>query len=322
MLETAAVPIDVADKLRRRKITKKGFRLCVMVCGRAGTGKSTFLNSLCDGEIYPKKDAVFSSIEPTKEMEISTQRVDLGEADGTVISLTMVDTVGFGDQIDNSTNAEELTHYLETQFNEVLRQEALVCRNPRFEDHRVHACLYFLPPTNQGLRELDIEVMSRLSSRVNIIPIISKADTLTDTELVSAKQSVMESIQAHNIPIFSFNYDLEDEESMEENAALREMLPFAVVGSNSIYQVGNEYIRAREYPWGFVRVEDPLHSDFVALRSVLFGSHIQELRETTQFIIYEKYRTEQLHKDPELLVRLRNDDHLPMGERLTAPTCK
>lgn len=321
MVEKTTALVDVADKLRRRKITKKGFRLCVMVCGRAGTGKSTFLNSLCDGEVYPTKNDI-SFIEPTRDMQIRTQRVDLGEADGTVISLTVVDTPGFGDKINNGANVETLVHYLETQFDEVLRQEALVCRNPRFEDHRVHACLYFLPPTNQGLRELDIEVMSKLSSRVNIIPVISKADTLTETEMVNAKKAVMESIQAHNIPIFTFNYDLDDEESMEENAALREMLPFAVVGSNSIYQVENVYTRAREYPWGFVRVEDPLHSDFTALRSVLFGSHIQELRDTTQFMIYEKYRTEQLYKDPELLARLRNDGRVLMGEQIIAPSCK
>jgi septin family protein len=45
-------------------------------------------------------------------------------------------------------------------------------------------------------------------------------------------------------------------------------------------------------------VEDTDHSDFVALRSVLFGSHLQELREITHEVLYEKYRTEKLSRDP------------------------
>ena len=150
--------------------------------------------------------------------------------------------------------------------------------------------------------------MTALSSRVSIIPVIGKADTMTDEELLMAKQVVMDDIRTRNIPIFSFNYDTEDPESMEEDEALREMLPFAVVGSNSIYKIGTEYIRARQYPWGLVKVEDPQHSDFVTLRSVLFGSHIQELKDITQDVIYEKYRTEQLYRDPQLFARIRQQE--------------
>ena len=46
-----------------------------------------------------------------------------------------------------------------------------------------------------------------------------------------------------------------------------------------------------------VRIEDPDHSDFVALRSVLFGSHLQELRDLTHEVLYEKYRTEKLEAE-------------------------
>jgi cell division control protein 12 len=37
---------------------------------------------------------------------------------------------------------------------------------------------------------LDIEIMKRLGSRVNLIPIIAKADTLTPKDLAKFKQSV------------------------------------------------------------------------------------------------------------------------------------
>ncbi len=41
-----------------------------------------------------------------------------------------------------------------------------------------------------SLSPLDVEVMKRLGSRVNLIPVIAKADTLTPTDLAKFKQNV------------------------------------------------------------------------------------------------------------------------------------
>ena len=41
-----------------------------------------------------------------------------------------------------------------------------------------------------SLREMDIELMRRLSPRVNVIPVIGKADSLTPTELRGFKKRV------------------------------------------------------------------------------------------------------------------------------------
>lgn len=42
-----------------------------------------------------------------------------------------------------------------------------------------------------SLTPLDIEVMKRLGSRVNLIPVIAKADTLTPSNLEKFKQNVI-----------------------------------------------------------------------------------------------------------------------------------
>jgi cell division control protein 11 len=42
----------------------------------------------------------------------------------------------------------------------------------------------------QRLREMDIELMKRLSPRVNVIPVIGKADSLTPKELKAFKKRV------------------------------------------------------------------------------------------------------------------------------------
>jgi septin family protein len=41
-----------------------------------------------------------------------------------------------------------------------------------------------------SLREMDIELMRRLSPRVNVIPVIGKADSLTPSELKGFKKRV------------------------------------------------------------------------------------------------------------------------------------
>ena len=35
--------------------------------------------------------------------------------------------------------------------------------------------------------------------------------------------------------------------------SLKNLLPLAIVGSNDTVKVGNQYVRARQYPWGVVQ---------------------------------------------------------------------
>lgn len=41
-----------------------------------------------------------------------------------------------------------------------------------------------------SLKPLDIEIMKRLGTRVNLIPVVAKADTLTQNDLALFKQRV------------------------------------------------------------------------------------------------------------------------------------
>lgn len=151
------------------------------------------------------------------------------------------------------------------------------------------------------LRELDIELMKRLSPRVNVIPVIGKADSLTPAELAESKKLVMEDIEHYRIPVYNFPYDIEedDEDTVEENAELRGLMPFAIVGSEEVVEIGGRKVRARQYPWGVVEVDNPRHSDFLAIRSALLHSHLADLKEITHDFLYENYRTEKLSKSVE-----------------------
>ncbi|KAG0632824.1 Septin-domain-containing protein [Tuber brumale] len=272
-----------------------------MVCGASGTGRTTFVNTLCGKKVLLGKDSDDSANAHVEEgVRIKPVTVELDE-EGTRISLTIVDTPGFGDQIDNEASFGEISGYLERQYDDILAEESRIKRNPRFRDNRVHALLYFITPTGHGLRELDIELMKRLSPRVNVIPVIGKADSLTPAELAESKKLVMEDIEHYRIPVYNFPYDMEedDEDTVEENAELRGLMPFAIVGSEEVVEVNGRKVRARQYPWGVVEVDNPRHSDFLAIRSALLHSHLADLKEITHDFLYENYRTEKLSKSVE-----------------------
>ena len=48
----------------------------------------------------------------------------------------------------------------------------------------------FFFETFASLKPLDIEIMKRLGTRVNLIPVVAKADTLTQNDLFVFKQRV------------------------------------------------------------------------------------------------------------------------------------
>ncbi|KAL1627886.1 Cell division control protein 11 [Diplodia seriata] len=302
-----------AIKIRRKKNVKKGIQFCLMVCGASGTGRTTFVNTLCGQDVLNHKDSddpANAHVEEGVRIKpvtvgtildpVSAAKLELDE-EGTRISLTIVDTPGFGDQIDNEASFGEIVGYLERQYDDILAEESRIKRNPRFRDNRVHVLLYFITPTGHGLRELDIELMKRLSPRVNVIPVIGKADSLTPAELAEFKKLVMEDIEHYRIPVYNFPYDIEedDEDTVEENAELRGLMPFAIVGAEDFVDVGGKKVRARQYPWGVVEVENPRHSDFLAVRSALLHSHLADLKEITHDFLYENYRTEKLSKSVE-----------------------
>ncbi|KKA26465.1 hypothetical protein TD95_000124, partial [Thielaviopsis punctulata] len=289
-----------ATMIRRKKNVKKGIQFCLMVCGASGTGRTTFVNTLCGKTVLSHKDCDdpnTAHIEEGVKITPVTVELELDE-EGSRISLTIVDTPGFGDQIDNEASFSEIVGYLERQYDHILSEESRIKRNPRFRDNRVHAMLYFITPTGHGLRELDIELMKRLAPRVNVIPVIGRADTLTPTELAESKKLVMEDIEHYRIPVYNFPYDIEedDEDTVEENSELRGLMPFAIVGSEEIIDIGGRSTRARQYPWGVVEVDNPRHSDFLAIRSALLHSHLADLKEITHDFLYENYRTEKLSK--------------------------
>ncbi|GFW18930.1 septin-7 [Trichonephila clavipes] len=274
-----------------RKAVKRGFEFTLMVVGESGQGKSTLINSMFLTDIYSSEHPG-PSLRVKKTLQVETTKVLLKE-NGVNLLLTVVDTPGFGDAVDNSHCWQPISDYIENKYEEYLNAESRVNRTT-IPDGRVHCCLYFIAPSGHGLKPLDVEFMKRLHDRVNIIPIIAKADTMTPEECHFFKKTILSEIAQNQIKIYEFPECDEDEEENRQQKIIKERVPFAVVGSNTLIDVNGKQVRGRRYPWGVAEVENMEHCDFLALRNILLRTHMQDLKDVTNSVHYENFRCRKL----------------------------
>ncbi|KAG0649316.1 Cell division control 3 [Hyphodiscus hymeniophilus] len=278
-----------------RKSVRKGFNFNVMVVGESGLGKSTLVNTLFNTSLYPPRERKGPSLDIIpKTVSIQSISADI-EENGVRLRLTVVDTPGFGDFVNNDESWRPIVDNIEQRFDAYLDAENKVNRM-NIVDNRVHACVYFIQPTGHALKPLDIEVMRRLHTKVNLIPVIAKADTMTDEEIMAFKARILADIKHQGIQIFEGpRYELDDDETIAENNEIMSKVPFAVVGANTeITSADGRKVRGRRYPWGVIEVDNEEHCDFVKLRQMLIRTHMEELKEHTNNALYENYRSEKL----------------------------
>ncbi|XP_015414895.1 PREDICTED: septin-1 isoform X2 [Myotis davidii] len=255
--------------------------------GESGLGKSTLINSLFLTNLYEDRQLPEASARLTQTLTIERRGVEIEEG-GIKVKLTLVDTPGFGDSVDCSDCWLPVVRFIEEQFEQYLRDESGLNRK-NIQDSRVHCCLYFISPFGRGLRPLDVAFLRAVHEKVNIIPVIGKADALMPRETQALKQKLKE--EEINIYQFPDCDSDEDEDFKRQDAEMKESIPFAVVGSCEVVRdKGTRPVRGRRYSWGTVEVENPHHCDFLNLRRMLVQTHLQDLKEVTHDLLYEGYR--------------------------------
>ncbi|XP_063784243.1 septin-8 isoform X3 [Pseudophryne corroboree] len=271
---------SLPDQLVSKSVTQ-GFCFNILCVGETGIGKSTLMNTLFNTTFETEETSHYEN-----GVRLRPRTYELQESN-VHLKLTIVDTVGFGDQINKDDRS--VVDYIDTQFENYLQEELKIRRSLfNFHDSRIHVCLYFITPTGHSLKSLDLVTMKKLDSKVNIIPIIAKADTISKSELHKFKIKIMSELVSNGVQIYQFPTD--DDAVAEINSVMNAHLPFAVVGSTEEVKVGNKLVRARQYPWGVVQVENESHCDFVKLREMLIRVNMEDLREQTHTRHYELYR--------------------------------
>ncbi|EPS93493.1 hypothetical protein FOMPIDRAFT_1170470 [Fomitopsis schrenkii] len=279
---------------RHKIVAKRGAHFTVMVVGESGLGKTTLVNTLFSTELSPPKNynrRHNKQLDKLTEVEII--KAELEEKQFKT-KLTVIDTPGFGDYVNNRDSWAPIVDFIDDQHEAYMRQEQQPGRKEKI-DLRVHACLYFIRPTGHTLKPLDIEIMKRLGTRVNLIPVIAKADTLTQNDLFTFKQRIREVIQVQGIRTYQPPIEPDDEVTAEHARILGEAMPFSIIGSTEeVTTADGRKVKGREYLWGVAEVENENHCDFRKLRSLLIRTHMLDLISTTEEIHYENYRQSQM----------------------------
>lgn len=229
-------------------------------------------------------------MEESSTVNITPHTYELSE-NGITLLLTVVDTPGFGDSLNMEHDADSIIEYIDTQFDNYLKVEnsESIARVSNW-DRRIHALLYFLPSA-RNISQLDIGFMKKISSKVNLIPVISKADSFVASELAEYKNKILQLLKENEISTYPSSFNQTDIPETILNS-----IPFSVIGSNSFVESSRTgaSVRGRVYRWGKIEVENEEHCDFVHLRSLLIENNMQDLVDTTHSIHYSNYRANKI----------------------------
>uniref|UniRef100_A0A8C0JHC0 Septin-type G domain-containing protein n=1 Tax=Canis lupus dingo TaxID=286419 RepID=A0A8C0JHC0_CANLU len=141
------IGIDTIIEQMRKKTMKTGFDFNIMVVGQSGLGKSTLVNTLFKSQVSP--GLTWTSDLPVSFLFTPSSPTVIEEG-GVKMKLTVIDTPGFGDQINNENCWEPIEKYINEQYEKFLKEEVNIARKKRIPDTRVHCCLYFISPTGHS----------------------------------------------------------------------------------------------------------------------------------------------------------------------------
>lgn len=152
--------------------------------------------------------------------------------DGERIGLTLWDSTGFEKNIVD-LQLRETAAFIESKFEETFAEEQKVMRSPGFKDTHIHCVFLVLDPvrldsnvmaasaSGRGLggldEDLDLQVIRALWAKTTVIPVISKADTLTINHMSFLKRAVWESIKSAKLnPLDALELEEDDEDDEDE----------------------------------------------------------------------------------------------------------
>jgi len=344
-----SLPIE-SVKLRPRVI-----HLNIMVAGLSGLGKTTTCASLIESWQQQQPDhhpatlssslSSSSSIPSKTTVVIDESRVyeRYDPAANTILRVRIIDTPGFGNRVNHKNSVTPIVNYIQKCRRQQLKQEMSPHssnnnhnnnnnRHPNMERHQdqdksvlVHVCLYFLFPGR--FLEIDKHFLKLIQKEVSIIPIIAKADTMTDEEISAYRSELYSLFQKEKINIY--NVDQHDTDTDKDttgqddggsSSSNRSHHHAATIKASGLQRMENKIESHRvaapatslplrrgrqcnellaiisrdgNYPWGNAKAFHSHHSDLLVIRNLLLSSHTETfiaLANTS----YQKYRSKRI----------------------------
>jgi septin family protein len=214
----------------------------VLVIGARNSGKTSFLNFLRSALTMPAHKHPSRTPEEVEELERQTSAWEgftaqylETEFDGERVGLTLWDSVGLERNIAD-LQLRGVTGFLESKFEETLAEEMKVIRSPGARDTHIHCTFLLLDPVrldeNMAAAEratngaskasdspitgilddnLDLQVLRTVLGKTTVVPVISKADTITSAHMQYLRKAVWNSLKQANIDPLEI-LTLEDQE--------------------------------------------------------------------------------------------------------------
>ena len=300
-----------AEELRRRKNSKQIITLNLLLLGEPGIGKHSLLENLANNnpsssviKIVPEDEGASYN---TLRFESSIVKIKNELTSSIILNVTSADIMN---QLNSTSTPKKIREYIETQFNLFLSDEFRVQRKQEHNgtsDKRLHACIFFINGNAKGLHTQEIDTLKEISSLINVILVIGKADRFNTAEIKNLKRRINEDIQKHDIKIFDFNGDYLDDIFEDcEHILVKDFQPFTIILGNILSKPGRQLYR--QNVCSKIPVDDIRISNLSYLKGIILGSHIQELQTSTNTIIYEKFRTKTL-LERQNEINIKNDFH-------------
>ncbi|KAK6429477.1 cell division control protein, partial [Oleoguttula sp. CCFEE 5521] len=149
------VGFDSITQQIKKKLVKRGFQFNVICVGQTGLGKSTLINTIFASNLVKSKGRLCPAepIRQTTEIQAVTHVI---EESGVRLRLSIVDTPGYGDLVNNDRCWDPIVKDIEDQHSAYLRKELTAQRERYIQDTRIHCRLYFISPSGHALRPIDI----------------------------------------------------------------------------------------------------------------------------------------------------------------------
>lgn len=243
------------------------------------------------------------------------------------MGITLWDSEGFENNLVD-IQLDAVTRFLEDKFENTFDEEMKVIRQPHSRDTHIHCTFLLLDPArldnnmkvskekvkrmekpaaqfplNVLDEDLDLRVLKTIAERTTVVPVISKADTVTTKHMAQLKKAVADCLKNAGLnPLAQLMDDTEegDEEEGEDAAAQdtgdTPVIPMSIISpdEDTLHPSFTDPV-GRYFPWGFADPYDQKHCDFSKVKEVVFEDWMADLRVVSRDIWYENWRTQKLN---------------------------